>query len=167
MTGILFIFLSPSLFFHKKNHLQFGINQLKGHLAAQSFQKCNPNKCDMVVFVAVFLSQIRYAVSYCYCNLPPLYMLLRQDTINTIYVFRQWVDGRVISHFTFLLTLFSLYSLEWQLWGICDKNMQSRALLAQKYLTRRKTGSRIPKILFLIFLQKANIIALFTWGLTK
>lgn len=121
----------------------------------------------MVVFVAVFLSQIRYAVSYCYCNLPPLYMLLRQDTINTIYVFRQWVDGRVISHFTFLLTLFSLYSLEWQLWGICDKNMQSRALLAQKYLTRRKTGSRIPKILFLIFLQKANIIALFTWGLTK
>lgn len=49
----------------------------------------------------MFLSQIRYAVSYCYCNLPPLYMLLRQDTINTIYDFRQRVDGRVISHFIF------------------------------------------------------------------
>lgn len=65
----------------------------------------------MVVFVTVFLSQIRYAVSYSYCNLPPLYMLLGQDTINTIYDFRQWVDGRVISHFIFLLTLFSLCSL--------------------------------------------------------
>lgn len=106
-----FIFLSLLLFFQKKNNLQFGINQLKGHLVAQSFQKLNPNKCDMVVFVTVFLSQIRYAVSYCYCNLPPLYMLLGQDTINTIYDFRQWVDGRVISHFIFLLTLFSLCSL--------------------------------------------------------
>lgn len=34
-----------------QNNLQFGINQLKGHLATQSFQKLNPNKCDTVVFL--------------------------------------------------------------------------------------------------------------------
>lgn len=54
-----------------QNNLHLGINQLKGHPAVQHFQKLNPNKGDTVDFKTVFLNWIGYAVSYCYCHLPP------------------------------------------------------------------------------------------------